>query len=133
LTLIDTNILLDIVTADPLWLPWSRSQLATAAIAGPLIINDIIYAEVSVRFEAIDALEAALTGLGVRMEPIPRAGLFLAGKAFRRYRGQGGSHTGVLADFFIGAHAAVRGYGLLTRDAGRYRSYFPSVRLIAPD
>jgi hypothetical protein len=133
LTLIDTNILLDIVTADPQWLPWSRSRLAIAAIAGPLLINDIIYAEVSVRFESIDTLEAALTGLGVRLVPIPRAGLFLAGKAFRRYRGQGGTRTGVLADFFIGAHAAVQDCDLLTRDAGRYRSYFPSVRLIVPD
>jgi hypothetical protein len=133
LTLIDTNVLLDIVTADARWLSWSRSHLATAAIAGPLVINDIIYAEVSVRFESIDTLEAALTGLGVRLVPIPRAGLFLAGKAFRRYRGQGGTRTGVLADFFIGAHAVVQSCDLLTRDAGRYRSYFPSVRLIVPD
>jgi predicted nucleic acid-binding protein len=133
LTLVDTNVLLDIVTADPSWLSWSRSRLAMAALAGPLVINDVIYAEVSVRFESIDALETALSGLGVRLDRFPRAALFLAAKAFRRYRGQGGVRTGVLADFFIGAHAAVQDCDLLTRDAGRYRSYFPSVRLILPD
>jgi predicted nucleic acid-binding protein len=133
LTLIDTNILLDIVTADPRWLSWSRSQLAMAAVAGPLVINDVIYAEASVRFQSIDALEAALAGLGVRLDPIPPAALFLAGKAFLRYRSQGGTRTGVLSDFFIGAHAAVQNCGLLTRDGTRYRSYFPSVRLLLPD
>jgi predicted nucleic acid-binding protein len=133
LTLIDTNILLDIVTADPRWLSWSRTQLAIAAVAGPLVINDVIYADLSVRFQSIDALEAALAGLGVRLDPIPRAALFLAAKAFLRYRSQGGGRTGVPSDFYIGAHAAVRHCGLLTRDGTRYRGYFPSVRLILPD
>ena len=133
MTLIDTNVLLDIVTADPRWLSWSRPQLAMAAVAGPLVINDVIYAELSVRFQSIDTLEAALAGLGVRLDPIPRAGLFLAAKAFARYRSQGGTRTGVLSDFFIGAHAAVQRCGLLTRDGTRYRGYFPSVRLILPD
>ncbi|MEA2740801.1 MAG: hypothetical protein QOH05_4108 [Acetobacteraceae bacterium] len=104
-----------------------------AAIAGPLIINDIIYAEISVRFESIDGLEASLAGLGVRLDPIPRAALFLAAKAFRRYRTRGGTRTGVLSDFFIGAHAVIQDCTLLTRDAGRFRHYFPTIRLIVPD
>lgn len=104
-----------------------------AAVDGPLVINDVIYAEVSVRFKTIDALEAALAGLGVRLAPIPRAALFLAAKAFRLYRTRGGTRTGVLPDFFIGAHASVQGCALLTRDAERYRRYFPAIRLIVPD
>jgi predicted nucleic acid-binding protein len=133
LTLIDTNILLDIVTADPHWLEWSRSKLATADIAGPLIIDDVIYAEVSVRFSSIGALDAALAGLGVRLDRTPRAASFLAGKAYWHYRSRGGTRTGMLSDFFIGAHATVIGCPLLTRDGGRYRHYFPTIRLIVPD
>jgi predicted nucleic acid-binding protein len=133
LTLVDTNVILDMVTADPRWLAWSRSQLEIASVGGPLIINDVIYAEVSVRFQSIDSLEDALAGLDISVDAIPRAGLFLAGKAFKQYRARGGTRTGVLSDFFIGAHAAVRHCSLLTRNAGRYRTYFPSLSLIVPD
>ncbi|WP_428490264.1 type II toxin-antitoxin system VapC family toxin [Rhodopila sp.] len=125
-TLVDTNILLDIVTNDPCWMSWSRLQLSRASVVGPLLINDVVYAELSVRFESIETLETALTELGVRLEPIPRAALFLAAKAFRLYRSRGGTRTGVLSDFFVGAHAAVLNCALLTRDAGRYRHYFPT-------
>jgi predicted nucleic acid-binding protein len=120
------------VTDDPHWVAWSRSQLEVAANRGPLIINDVIYAEVSVRFQAIDVLEAALSALDIHVVPIPRASLFLAGKAFDRYRVRGGTRTGVLPDFFIGAHAAIGQCALLTRDPSRYRSYFPTLRLIVP-
>jgi predicted nucleic acid-binding protein len=132
LTLVDTNVILDMVTDDPHWVAWSRSQLEVAANQGPLIINDVIYAEVSVRFQTIDVLEAALSGLDIHVVPIPSASLFLAGKAFNRYRLRGGTRTGVLPDFYIGAHAAVRQCVLLTRDPSRYRSYFPTLRLTVP-
>ena len=132
MTLIDTNVLLDLVTDDPRWAVWSIVQLQRAAIAGPLAINDVVYAELSVRYETIEALDAMLAALGTRLEPIPRAALFLAAKVFRQYRLKGGTRTGVLPDFFIGAHAAVGNIALLTRDAVRYRAYFPTVRLITP-
>jgi predicted nucleic acid-binding protein len=131
-TLIDTNVLLDLVTDDPQWANWSISQLDAAALKGPLAINDVIYAELSVRFDAIETLDALLDDLGLVMTPIPRAALFLAGKAFQRYRADKGSRTGVLPDFFIGAHAAVLGWPLLTRDARRYRTYFPKLDVVAP-
>ena len=133
MTLVDTNVLLDIVTNDPRWMSWSRLQLARASVTGPLVINDVVYAELSVRFESIENLEAALAEMGTRLDAIPRAGLFLAAKAYRLYRGRGGIRTGVLADFFIGAHASVLDCILLTRDRGRYRDYFPALRLIVPD
>ena len=132
MTLVDTNVLLDIVTNDPRWMSWSRLQLARASVAGPLVINDVVYAELSVRFESINTLEASLAELRARLDPIPRAGLFLAAKVFRLYRSRGGTRTGVLSDFFIGAHASVLDCVLLTRDARRYRHYFPALRLIAP-
>lgn len=132
MTLVDTNILLDLAIDDPNWVDWSIRQLDAAAVAGPLLINDIVYAELSVRFPAIEALDAFLEEAGIVLQPMPRAALFLAGKAFQNYRARGGSRTGVLPDFLIGAHAAVAKLPLLTRDVGRYRSYFPSVALIAP-
>jgi len=132
LTLVDTKVLLDIVTNDPRWLSWSRLELARAFVAGPLVINDVVYAEVSLRFGSIDTLDAALAELGMRLDPIPRAALFLAAKAYRLYRRRGGTRTGVLPDFVIGAHASVLDCVLLTRDPGRYRHYFPALRLIAP-
>jgi predicted nucleic acid-binding protein len=131
-TLVDTNVLLDLVTDDPAWARWSSVQLQMAAITGSIAINDVVYAELSVRYETIEALDDMLTVLDARLEPIPRAGLFLAAKAFMRYRTRGGARTGVLPDFFIGAHAAVQDSTLLTRDAGRYRDYFPTIRLICP-
>ncbi|QCO00204.1 PIN domain-containing protein (plasmid) [Azospirillum argentinense] len=133
MTLVDTNVLLDLVTNDPVWADWSIRQLDSAAVKGPLIINDVVYAELSVGFERIEDLDDLLDEAGIAMDEIPREALFLAGKAFRRYRTAGGARSGVLPDFFIGAHAAVLGLPLLTRDAKRYRSYFPSVVLMAPE
>ncbi|MFS2012493.1 type II toxin-antitoxin system VapC family toxin [Azospirillum sp. CT11-132] len=133
MTLVDTNVLLDLVTNDPVWADWSIRQLDDAAVKGPLIINDVVYAELSVGFDRIEDLDDLLDEAGIAMEELPREALFLAGKAFRRYRTAGGARSGVLPDFFIGAHAAVLGLPLLTRDAKRYRSYFPSVVLMAPE
>ena len=132
MTLVDTNVLLDVVTNDPVWADWSIRQLDAAAVKGPLAINDVVYAELSVRFAAIEALEAVLTEAGIRLVSMPREALFLAGKAFAQYRAAGGLRTGVLPDFFIGAHAVVAGLTLLTRDAQRYRTYFPRIELITP-
>jgi predicted nucleic acid-binding protein len=131
-TLIDTNVLLDLFTNDPVWAAWSIQQLDAAAARGALIINDVVYAELSVRFAAIEALDTALNEAGIMIAPTPRSALFLVGKVFQRYRAAGGVRTGVLPDFFIGAHAAVLGDTLLTRDLGRYRTYFPKLELIGP-
>ncbi|TPL71401.1 type II toxin-antitoxin system VapC family toxin [Mesorhizobium sp. B2-3-15] len=133
MTLVDTNVLLDLVTDDPKWADWSLSQLEAASLDGPLLINDAVYAELAVRYERIEHLEAFVDGAGLEMTSIPRAALFLAGKVFTQYRRAGGSRTGVLPDFFIGAHAAVAQLPLLTRDVRRYRTYFPSLKLIAPN
>ncbi len=133
MTLVDTNVLLDIFTEDPKWLDWSLTRLEEAAFRGPLLINDVIYAETSTRYPTIGDFETALAGTNVTVVPTPRTALFLAGKAFAQYRSAGGIRTGVLADFFIGAHAAAERLPLLTRDARRYRSYFPTVMLIAPE
>lgn len=132
MTLVDTNVLLDLVTDDAKWSDWSVAQLEAASIEGPLLINDVIYAELAVRYERIEALEAFVEEAGLDMRSIPKPALFLAGKVFTQYRKAGGTRTGVLPDFFIGAHAAVQQLPLLTRDVGRYRSYFPSLKLIAP-
>lgn len=132
MTLVDANVLLDLVTDDPAWVDWSIAQLEAAALRGPLLINDVIYAEISVRYERIEDLEVLLADTDIQMASIPRSALFLAGKVLTHYRKAGGSRTGVLADFFIGAHAAVRALPLLTRDVGRYRRYFPSLTLITP-
>lgn len=133
MTLIDTNVLLDLVTDDPVWAGWSVAQLEAASLTGPLSINAVVYAELSVRYDRIEALEAFVAEAGLAMVPVPRAALFLAGKVFLRYRRAGGTRTGVLPDFFIGAHAAVAGLPLLTRDAGRYGTYFPGLTLISPE
>jgi len=132
-TLVDSNVLLDIFTRTPNWWDWSLMQLADAALHGPLLINDVIYAETSIRFPNIDDFDEALAKAGTTVAPIPRMALFLAGKAFTQYRSAGGVRTGVLPDFFIGAHADVERLPLLTRDTRRYRNYFPNVVLIAPD
>jgi predicted nucleic acid-binding protein len=131
-TLVDTNVLLDVFTNDPQWVDWSIRQLDLAALKGPLFINDIVYAELSVRFDAIEALDTVLNEAGLILTPTPRPALFLAAKAFKRYRAAGGARSNVLPDFFIGAHAAVAGLSLLTRDPKRYRTYFPKVDLMAP-
>lgn len=131
-TLVDTNVLLDVLTADPTWAAWSSAALAAAADRGPLWINPIIYAEVSVRFSTIEALDDALPPDDVRRAPLPWAAGFLAGKAFVAYRRAGGARATPLPDFYIGAHAAVAGFALLTRDANRFNTHFPTVRVIAP-
>jgi predicted nucleic acid-binding protein len=132
-TLVDTNVLLDVFTRDPKWLAWSLARLEQAALGGPLLINDVIYAETSTRYPTLQDFETVLAGAGVTVAPTPRMALFLAGKAFTQYRSAGGIRTGVLADFFIGAHAAADQLPLLTRDTRRYRRYFPTVVLIAPE
>jgi len=131
-TLVDTNVLLDILTSDPRWADWSIGQLDIAVSRGPLAINDIVYAELSVRFATIEALDEVVADMGIAMVAMPRSALFLAGKVFQRYRAAGGKRGGVLPDFFIGAHAAVLGCSLLSRDSGRYRGYFPGIDLVAP-
>lgn len=130
--LVDSNVLLDILIPDPEWEPWSAGALAEAAESSLLAINPIIYGEVSIGFERVEELEAALPD-ELRREPLPWDAAFLAGKVFLGYRRRGGKRQTPLPDFFIGAHAAVRGYTLLTRDARRYRTYFPSLAVLAPD
>lgn len=132
MTLIDTNVLLDIVSRDAVWSGWSVAALNAAAVNGPLVINAVVYAELSMRYETIEALDEFVGGVGLEMIDFPRASLFLAAKTFARYRSSGGTRTGVLPDFFIGAQASVLGLPILTRDIGRYRTYFPAVHLISP-
>lgn len=132
MTLVDTNVLLDLVTDDHVWADWSIAQLEAASLKGPLLINDIIYAELSVRYERIEDLDAFINEAQLVIMALPRPALFLAGKVFAHYRRAGGSRTGVLPDFLIGAQAAVQRIPVLTRDVGRYRRYFPTVELITP-
>jgi hypothetical protein len=132
MTLVDSNVLLDVLTRTPDWWQWSLRQLDDAVLSGPLVINDVIYAEISTRFPSADTVDTILRDFGVDLVAMPRAALFLAGKAYLRYRTAGGIRTGVLSDFFIGAHAEAERLPLLTRDVRRYRSYFPAVNLIAP-
>ena len=133
MALVDSNVLLDLLTDDPKWAAWSERQLEVESLVTPLIINDVIYAELSVRFDRIEDLDAVIDEGGLILRPIPREALFLAGKAYLNYRQSGGVKTGVLPDFFIGAHAAITGERLLTRDRTRYATYFPTVVLITPD
>jgi predicted nucleic acid-binding protein len=132
LIIVDSNVLLDIVTDDPIWKPWSLGELEKAAATDAVVINDVVYAELSVRYENLEDVETYVTQMSLLLVPMPRAALFLAGKVYNAYRASGGIRTGVLPDFFIGAHAAVAGTALVTRDPRRYKTYFPSVRLIAP-
>lgn len=131
-TLVDSNVLLDVLTDDPRWADWSENQLADAFDAGRLVINPLVYAEVSTGFDRIEDLDEALPARDFEREALPYEAGFLAGKAFLAYRRRGGTRRSPLADFYIGAHAAVRGYRLLTRDAQRYRTYFPTLDLAAP-
>lgn len=133
MTLVDSNVLLDILTEDPTWSPWSIPALAAARDAGTLVINPIVYAEVSVRFARIEELDAAIPATDFLREELPYSAGFLAGKAYIRYRRQGGTKNSPIADFYIGAHAAVCDYDLLTRDTARYRTYFPKLALVAPE
>ena len=132
MVLVDTNVILDLVTDDPNWSEWSLARLEEAALAGPVLINDVVYAETSIRYDRIEDLDAMLREAEIEIARTPRAALFLAGKAFQRYRATGGRRSGVLPDFFIGAHASVERWPLLTRDGTRYRTYFPRVTLIEP-
>ena len=130
--LVDTNVLLDVLEDDPDWVDWSLHQLRAQSQIHSLAINPIIYAELSLAFTRFEALDTTLDGMGLAVLDLPRPALFLAGKAFAQYRRRGGTKSNVLSDFFIGAHAAVAGVPILTRDTARYRTYFPSVLLIAP-
>jgi predicted nucleic acid-binding protein len=131
--IVDSCILLDVITDDPEWGAWSAGTLERVADEATLVINAPIYAEVSIGFASIEALETALPQRFYRREALPYEAGFLAGKAFLRYRQAGGSRRSPLPDFYIGAHAAIAGYRLLTRDPGRYRTYFPTLDVIAPD
>lgn len=131
-TMVDSSVILDVVTSDPAWSQWSGDALAQARDDGQLVINPIVYAEVSVGFDRIEDLDDAVPAEDFQREALPYEAGFLAGKAFLAYRRRGGQKRSPLPDFYIGAHSAVRGYRLLTRDATRYRTYFPTVTLIAP-
>ncbi|MFI5023732.1 MAG: type II toxin-antitoxin system VapC family toxin [Alphaproteobacteria bacterium] len=131
--LVDSNVLLDLMTEDPRWFSWSAAAVERVADSFRLVINPVIYAEVSIRYSRIEDLDAALPKAMFEREAIPFKAAFLAGKSYLAYRQRGGTMRSPLPDFFIGAHAAIAGYRLLTRDAARYRSYFPRLPLIAPD
>jgi predicted nucleic acid-binding protein len=131
-TFVDSNVLIDLFDEESEWRDWSDAMLTRCATRGPLIINPIVFAEVSAGFDSIEDVDQALPESYLRREPLPWAAAFLAGRAFLQYRRRGGRTGAPLPDFYIGAHAAVSGYTLLTRDARRYRDYFPKLRLIAP-
>jgi predicted nucleic acid-binding protein len=133
LILVDTNVLLDVVLDDRRWSSWSLKALAAADARDTLAVNAVIYSELSIAFARIEELEQVLAEGGLAVEPIPREALFLAGKAFMKYRKRQGVKTSVLPDFFVGAHAAVTDSAILTRDVGRYRAYFPTVMLMTSD
>ena len=131
MTLVDSNVILDLVTADKRWLEWSSTQLVQAADTGPVAINPVIFAECAYGYEDLADLLSDLPP-GMEMLPLPYEAAFLAGQAFANYRRLGGKRERILGDFYVGAHAQVAGLTLLTRDATRYRTYFPKVKLIAP-
>lgn len=131
--LVDTNILLDVLQGAAPWAEWSRTQLRYQARVHQLLVNPVVYAELAASFESPEQLDVSLDEMELAWRDLPRQALFLAGHVHRRYRRAGGARQQVLADFFIGAHAFVLGCGILTRDARRYRSYFPTVEVIAPD
>ena len=129
--LVDTNILVDVLQDDPQWADWSIGQLRAQASVHQLVINPVVYAEMSLSFSTLEALERVVKTLLLELREIPRPALFLAAKAYAQYRKRGG-RLSVLPDFFIGAHAAVEGWPLLTRDARRFRTYFPGLEVLAP-
>ena len=131
-TLVDSNVILDVLTDDDEWGDWSSDMLAESARSGMLVINPIVYAEVSIGFERIEDVDDALPTSHYRRLPLPFEAAFLAGQCFLKYRRRGGDRRSPLPDFYIGAHAALAGFTLLTRDPRRYKTYFPSLRLIAP-
>jgi predicted nucleic acid-binding protein len=130
--LVDSNVLLDVAYGDPRWAPWSSTALAAIADEAVLVINALIYAEVSIRYATIEAVESAMPTSLYRREEIPHEAAFLAGKAYARYRERGGRRRSILPDFLIGAHASIAGYRVLTRDPKRFRTYYPALVLIAP-
>ena len=130
--LVDSNIILDVFTDDPNWADWSESMLEEYSNVSTLYINSIVYSEISIGFNRIEDLEAAIIGAGFQMLDFPKEALFLAGKAFLKYKKKRGARSSPLPDFFIGAQAAVLNIALITRDVSRYRSYFPTVNLISP-
>ena len=130
--LVDTNVLVDVLQNDPQWADWSIAQLRAQAQLHELAINPVIYAELSLSFSTFEALDRVVATMELAMHEVPRPALFLAGKAYLQYRRRGGGKAQVLPDFFIGAHAAVEGWPLLTRDASRFRTYFPSLEVVAP-
>jgi len=130
--LVDTNVLLDVVTRDPAWAEWSKRQLDAAALRDQLAINPVVYAELSAGFTMIEQVETVLGLAGITIIQMSRPALFMAGRVFQEYRKRGGNRAGVLPDFFIGAQAAALSASLITRDASRYRSYFPTIELITP-
>jgi predicted nucleic acid-binding protein len=132
-TLVDSNVLIDALSKDPVWGEWSDGAIRRVGAVGPLVINEFIYAEVSARYASIEAIEHELSPDDFRREHTPWPAAFLAGKAYLDYKRRGGHKRSPLPDFFIGAHAAVAGLRLLTRDPARYRTYFPTVELIAPE
>lgn len=131
--LVDSNVLIDILQEDEQWFSWSAARLAPLVDARRLVLDPIVYAEVSIGFSSIEDLEAAIAGFGFERRPLPWEAGFLAGKAFERYRRRGGVKRSPLPDFYIGAHAAIAGLQLLTRDPRRYREYYPGLELIAPE
>lgn len=131
-TLVDSNVLLDVVRADPTWSAWSEHALARAADEGAVVINPIVYAEVAASYDTVEELEAALDAAVLVRAELPWTAAFLAGRCHVEYRRRGGARSRTLPDFLIGAHAAVLGLRLLTRDAIRYRTYFPTLEVIAP-
>jgi predicted nucleic acid-binding protein len=131
-TLIDSCVLLDVITGDEHWADWSAAQIAAAIDEGRAVINPIIYAEVSVGYETVEELSELLPAVDYEREPLPYLAGFTAGKAFLQYRRGGGQKRSPMPDFYIGAHAAIAGYRLLTRDVNRYRSYFPTIDIVAP-
>lgn len=132
-TIPDSNVLLDIFQADPVWASWSGRLLGESRKTGRIVINPVIYAESGGHFLEHAEMQRALGTAGIEYEDIPWRAAFLAGRTFRAYRKVGGRRERVLPDFLIGAHAATLGYRLLTRDAARFRTYFPSLDIIAPD
>lgn len=131
-TLVDSNVLIDIVAEDPNWAPWSEEALIEVLDEGPALVDQIVFAEISIGYTTAEACQQALTVMGIELTPIPWPAAFLAGRAYASYKQRGGARPAPLPDFFIGAHAAVAGHRLLTRDAARCRTYFPTVELIAP-
>lgn len=132
-TIIDSCVLLDVITDDERWADWSARQIALAMDAGRVVINPLIYAEVSVGYQTVEELDEMLPASEYEREPLPYVAGFAAGKAFVRYRREGGRKRSPMPDFYIAAHAAVTGYRLLTRDVSRYRTYFPRIDIISPD